>query len=195
VKTERIHPIEAQSYRILERHLDLSQLRPLERAVVARILHASADVELARTVVVDEGVLEAGVEALRRDAVIVTDVKMVASGLARPARCYLEEVVEETIPTRSSAAIKRAARAHPVDAIFVVGCAPTALFELVSAAAGGEFQPSLVVGLPVGFVGAAEAKEALRRSGLPSLSNVGPKGGSAVACAALNALIREADVR
>ncbi|PWU58606.1 precorrin-8X methylmutase, partial [Micromonospora globispora] len=70
-------------------------------------------------------------------------------------------------------------------AVWVVGCAPAALVELI----GRDARPALVVGLPVGFVGAAESKAALRASGLPAVSNVGEKGGSAVAAAALNALL------
>ena len=72
----------------------------------------------------------------------------------------------------------------------VVGCAPTALDEVLRLAADGAFRPAVVVGLPVGFVGAAEAKAALRASGLPAVSNVGEKGGSAVAAAAVNAMWR-----
>jgi precorrin-8X/cobalt-precorrin-8 methylmutase len=83
-----------------------------------------------------------------------------------------------------------AARRHPVGAVVVVGCAPTALDEVVRLHQAGRFSPALVVGLPVGFVGAAEAKARLRTSGLPALSNVGEKGGSAVAAAAVNALVR-----
>ena len=70
-----------------------------------------------------------------------------------------------------------AAERHPTGAVFVIGCAPTALFELIEL----DVDPALVIGLPVGFVGAAESKEALRASALPSVSNVGEKGGSAVA--------------
>ena len=83
-----------------------------------------------------------------------------------------------------------AAGRWPDGAVVVVGNAPTALFEVVRLAAAGEFRPALVIGLPVGFVGAADAKAALRASGLPSVSNVGERGGSAVAAAALNALWR-----
>ena len=83
-----------------------------------------------------------------------------------------------------------AAARHPQGALVVVGCAPTALDEVVRLAAAGELRPTLVVGLPVGFVGAAAAKEALRASGLPAISNVGERGGSAVAAAAVNALVR-----
>jgi precorrin-8X/cobalt-precorrin-8 methylmutase len=86
--------------------------------------------------------------------------------------------------------MRLAAARHPEGAVFAVGCAPTALMELVGLAEAGAMAPALVVGLPVGFVGAAEAKEALRRSGLPAVSNLGEKGGSAAAGAAVNALWR-----
>jgi precorrin-8X/cobalt-precorrin-8 methylmutase len=83
-----------------------------------------------------------------------------------------------------------AATRHPSGAIVVVGCAPTALDEAVDLAGRGPFEPALVIGMPVGFVGAAESKARLRASGLPAISNVGEKGGSAVAAAAVNALVR-----
>ena len=83
-----------------------------------------------------------------------------------------------------------AAAAHPEGAVVVVGCAPTALEEVVRLHDAGVFRPALVIGMPVGFVGAAESKERLRASGLPAVSNIGEKGGSAVAAAALNALVR-----
>jgi precorrin-8X/cobalt-precorrin-8 methylmutase len=83
-----------------------------------------------------------------------------------------------------------AAARHPEGAVVVVGCAPTALAQVVRLAAQGRLRPALVVGLPVGFVGAAEAKEELRASRLPSISNVGEKGGSGAAAAVVNALAR-----
>ncbi len=88
-----------------------------------------------------------------------------------------------------------AAEHHPAGAIVVVGCAPTALTEVVHLARAGRLRPALVIGLPVGFVGAAEAKAALRASGLPAVTNVGDKGGSAVAAAAFNAIARIAMAR
>jgi len=186
------HPIEVESYRILGERVDLSSLPPVSRAVVARVIHASADVEFAVSMVVDEGATRAGVEALRRGAPVVVDVEMVAAGITGvPVCCYLGRVPAGAEPTRSAAAIRLAAAEHPRGAVFVIGCAPTALTELVELAAAGQVEPALVIGLPVGFVGAAEAKAALRASGLPAVSNVGEKGGSAVAAAALNALWRE----
>ena len=198
-----IHPIEVESYRILESRVDLSHLGPVSRAVVSRIIHASADVEYATTTVLDEAAVARAVEALRANAPVIADVEMVRSGITGvDARCYLAEAVADPATvrhggaadqygrTRSAEAIRLAAERHPTGAIVVVGCAPTALFEVLDLAAAGRFDPVLVIGLPVGFVGAAESKEALRASGLPAVSNVGEKGGSAVAAGALNALVR-----
>jgi len=185
-----VHPIEAESYRILAERADLSHLAPLSRAVVARVIHASADLDFATSMVVEEAALAHALEALCNGAPIITDVEMVRSGIADPSvECYLAEASATASRTRSAAGIRIAARHHPQGAIFVVGCAPTALIELIELAAADEIEPKLVIGMPVGFVGAAESKAALRASRLPSVSNVGEKGGSAVAAAAANALI------
>jgi precorrin-8X/cobalt-precorrin-8 methylmutase len=187
----RVHPIETESYRILRSMVDLSHLGPLSRAVAERIIHASADPEYMETLVLDEAALESGIEALRRGAPVVTDVGMVAAGItSRESRCFVSdprahELSERLGITRSAGGFRLAAEEVGSGAIWVVGNAPTALFELI----GLDVAPSLVIGLPVGFVGAAESKEALIESGLPALANQGPKGGSAVAAAALNALI------
>jgi precorrin-8X/cobalt-precorrin-8 methylmutase len=187
----RVHPIEAESYRILRGLVDLSRFGPLGTAVAERIVHASADLEYADILVLDEAALQKGLEALRYGASIITDVNMVAAGItARKACCYVSdprarELSEELGITRSAAGFRVAAEEVGDDAVWVVGNAPTALFELLDPGVA----PALVVGLPVGFVGAAESKEKLIESGLPAIANRGPKGGSAVAAAALNALI------
>lgn len=191
--TPAVHPIEAESYRILEQRADLSAFGPVARAVVARVVHATADLDYVGSMVVDEDAARAGVAALREGAPVICDVEMVRAGVAgAPACCHLGEVhgVPAAGRTRTAAAMARAAQAHPEGAVVVLGCAPTALAEVVRLAGEGWFRPALVVGLPVGFVGAAEAKEALRASGLPAVSNVGEKGGSAAAAAAVNALAR-----
>ena len=116
---------------------------------------------------------------------------MVAAGItARETLCLVSdprarELSEELGITRSAAGFRLAAEEVGDGAVWVVGNAPTALFELLET----DSRPALVVGLPVGFVGAAESKDALLRSDLPGVANRGPKGGSAVAAAALNALI------
>jgi len=188
-----VHPIEAESYRILAERVDLSAWPPLSRAVVARVIHAAADVSYADTLVVDEDACAAGIAALRAGAPVVADVEMVAVGSRRAGTvALLAEARERAAPgvTVSAAAMRLAAERWPSDAVVVVGNAPTALREVVALAAAGRFAPALVIGLPVGFVGAAEAKAELRASGLPAISNVGERGGSAVAAAALNALWR-----
>ena len=187
----RVHPIETESYRILRGMVDLSHLGPLSRAVAERIIHASADLEYAQSLVLDETALEGGIEALRQDAPIVTDVGMVAAGITgRETQCFVSDprasgLSENLGITRSAAGFRLAAEEVGRGSIWVVGNAPTALFELLEL----NVAPALVIGLPVGFVGAAESKAALVQSGLPAITNEGPKGGSAVAAAALNALI------
>lgn len=185
-----VHPIEAESYRILNERVDLSGYGPVAAAVVARVIHASADVEYAASMVLDETVAEAAVSALAAGAPVVCDVEMVRHGITGVAAlCYLPEQAGPD-STRSAAGIREAARRHPVGAVVVVGCAPTALAEVVRLYRAGLFSPVAVVGMPVGFVGATESKELLRASGMAAISNVGEKGGSAVAAAAVNVLAR-----
>ncbi|MGC4746198.1 precorrin-8X methylmutase [Micromonospora sp. DT201] len=188
-----VHPIEVESYRILRERVDLSHLPPLSRAVTERVVHASADLAYVEELVCDEAALESGLAALRAGAPVVTDVAMVAAGITRAGLELVCPVAEPAAAelgrsagiTRSAAAVRIALDRVGPGAVWVVGCAPTALVELLTLDAA----PALVVGLPVGFVGAAESKAALRASGLPGVSNVGEKGGSAVAAAALNALL------
>ncbi|MEX2290346.1 MAG: precorrin-8X methylmutase [Mycobacteriales bacterium] len=183
-----VHPIEQESFAILRRRIDLSHLPPLTRAVVERVVHASADLGYADDLVTSEPVLRRGHQALRDGAPVVADVQMVAAGITtRAALCRVREARAHDGLTRSAAAIRLAFAEVGPGAVWVIGCAPTALFELIDLGV----EPALVVGLPVGFVGAAESKQALRDSGLPAVSNVSEKGGSAVASAALNALLYE----
>jgi precorrin-8X/cobalt-precorrin-8 methylmutase len=190
----QVHPIEAESYRILRSRIDLSALRPLTRAVTERVLHATADFDYVTDLVCDEAALAAGVEALRRDAPVIADVAMVASGITGyPVTCKIGDSLSARLArtaniTLSAAAVRLAHGEAGPGAIWLVGCAPTALYEIISR----QVEPALVIGVPVGFVGAAAAKDDLRASGLPALSNVSEKGGSAVAVAAFNALLRVA---
>ena len=189
-----VHPIEAESYRILRSRVDLSELPPLSRAVTERIIHATADFDYVTDIICDENALAAGVAALRRGAPVVADVAMVASGITGyPVICKIADslsvrLARTTGITLSAAAVRLAFGQAGPGAIWLVGCAPTALSEIISR----EVEPALVVGVPVGFVGAAAAKQELRLSGLPALTNVSEKGGSAVAVAAFNALLRAA---
>jgi precorrin-8X/cobalt-precorrin-8 methylmutase len=181
-----VHPIEQESFRRLRARLDTSHFPPLTRAVVERVIHSAADLDYASDLVTDEGALEKAHRALHDGAPVVVDVEMVAAGITRrDTVCRLKDAVSGPGLTRSAHAIRLAYEQVGPGALWVIGCAPTALEELLTLDAA----PALVIGLPVGFVGAAESKAALRESGLPAVSNVSEKGGSAVAAAALNALL------
>jgi precorrin isomerase len=193
-----VHPIEQESYRILRSQADTSALAPYTRAVTERVIHASADLGYLADLVADERQLAAAAASLAAGAPVVADVEMVAAGITRrDVLCAIKDprapgLAAERGITRSAAALRLAAGQAGPGAVYVIGNAPTALFELLDLVAERpDLRPVLVVGLPVGFVGAVESKEALRGSGLPAVSNVSAKGGSAVAAAALNALIYE----
>jgi precorrin-8X/cobalt-precorrin-8 methylmutase len=184
--TRVVHPIEQESFRRLRSRLDTSGFKPLTRAVVERVIHSAADLEYAADLVCDEDSLVAAHAALHAGAPVVADVEMVAAGITRRETvCRLQDAMSGPGLTRSAHAVRLAYQEVGPGAIWVIGCAPTALEELLLLDAA----PALVIGLPVGFVGAAESKAALRESGLPAVSNVSEKGGSAVAAAALNALL------
>jgi len=186
-----IHPIEVESYQILAARIDLSHLTPGARAVVERVIHATADMEYAETVVAPEAVVAAAVHAIAGGGPVIADVEMTRAGITGvQARCYLAQAVADGAVTRAAAGMRRAALLHPEGAVVVIGCAPTALLEVLALAAAQRFQPAAVIAMPVGFVGAAAAKDAARRSGLPVISNIGDKGGSPAAAAACNAIVR-----
>ncbi|HUY85933.1 MAG TPA: precorrin-8X methylmutase [Acidimicrobiales bacterium] len=215
------HPIEVESYKILRSRLDLGHLGEYSRHIVERVVHATADLALAETMIVSDEDVLAGIDALRQGAPVLCDVEMVRAGISSvPALTFLDEArnhinklrsddgerngrmgsliesannSEWDSTTMSAAAIRLAARQFPVGAILVVGCAPTALFQACDLINSGEFRPSLIIGLPVGFVGAAASKACLRACSIPSISNEGERGGSAPAAAAFNALLRMAN--
>ncbi len=186
-----VHPIEARSYRLLRAAVDTSGLPPRTRDVVERVIHTSADPSWLDDLVADEAALENGAAALKNGAPLIVDAQMVAAGITTyPAICLVAQaetrsLAEDTGLTRSAAAIRRAAEEHLEGAVWAIGNAPTALAELLRS----NVNPALVIGVPVGYVGAAEAKQALRDSGLPALSNRSARGGSPIAAAAVNALL------
>jgi len=189
--TRSIHAIEEQSYAILRSRADTSALPPWTRAVVERVIHASADPGYLGDLVCAEESLAAGAAALRAGAPVVADSGMVAAGItAREVVCRINdararELADQAEITRSAAGVRVAYADAGLGAVWVIGTAPTALAELLTLDAA----PALVIGLPVGFVGAVESKEALRASGLPAVTNRSEKGGAAAAAAALNALL------
>lgn len=197
--TDPVHPIETESYAIMAGLVDLSPWPEPERRVVARMVHATADESFATSARIGPRAVSAAVAALRRRATVICDARMVAAGVPAlsaegDVRCYLD-LVPGPAPgrsTRSEAAVELAAADHPDGALWVFGNAPTALARLLHLHADGRVRPCAVVGLPVGYVGAAEAKQALWESPLAevAITNEGRRGGSPVAAAALNALHR-----
>lgn len=201
------HPIEEESYRIMASRVDLSRWAEPERHVVARMIHATADESFAETARIGRSAVGEAVKALQAGAVVVCDARMVVAGIPSvagsvPVRCYLDQV-EDRYPdragesgapadTRSARAIELAAAEHPAGALWVIGNAPTALARLIHLYRSGAVEPAAVVGLPVGYVGAAAAKAELWGSGLRAVSvtNRGERGGSPVAAAAVNAIYR-----
>jgi precorrin-8X/cobalt-precorrin-8 methylmutase len=187
-------PLEAESYRILRSRLDLSGVPPLSRAVIEHVIYATADFDYATDLACDEHALAAGLAALRRSAPVVADGPAVASGItAYPVICKAGDSLATRLSrtaniTVSAAAVRLAFSAAGPGAVWLVGSDPAALREIMARAV----EPALVIGVPAGFVGVSEAKDALRRSGLPSLTNVSEKGGPAVAAAAFEALFRMA---
>ena len=183
-----------ESYRILRSRLDLSRLPKLSRDVTERVIQASADFDYFTDLVCDEESLAEGVAALAAGAPVIADSAMVAAGITgSPVLCKIGEPLTQRLArtasiTRAAAAVRLAFGEVGPGAVWVAGGGSAALAEMLSR----QVEPAFVVGLPAGFVGAAEVKDALRSSGLRCVTNVSEKGGPAVAVAAFNALLRHA---
>lgn len=181
---------------------------PEENApVIRRVIHTTADFDYVEQLVFTPGAVWQGIKALHGGKTVVTDTNMALSGVSKPglkklgsqAVCFMAdpEVAAEAKRrgcTRAVISAEKAARTYP-DCIYAVGNAPTALFEIAAQLEKG-FRPSLVIGVPVGFVNVVEAKETLlaacQARGIPAIVAMGRKGGSTVAAAILNALIYQA---
>jgi len=192
--------IEVKSMEIIDQVMNDNDFDEQELNVVKRTIHTTGDFDYQNIVAIKEGALAAGISAIKSGCRIVTDTKMAFSGINKRSLekagctidCYISEediyrIAKEKQMTRSMAAMDYAAEAG-VD-IFVIGNAPTALFRIGELIREGRVAPKLIVGVPVGFVGAAESKEYIRGFDIPSITTVGTKGGSNVAAAIMNALI------
>lgn len=201
----RPEEIEAESFRIIDAEVGEHSWSPADWRVVRRAIHTSADFDYARSMAFSPDAVEKGIKAIRSGCGIVTDTNMAMAGIGKarlaPFGCRVScfvadpEVAREASGrgiTRSIVAVRKAAE-DGNNGIFVIGNAPTALFELLRLVREEGVRPHLVVGLPVGFVGAAESKEELLRVapgfGIPFITSRGRKGGSNVAAAVMNALL------
>ena len=196
-----------ESFSIIRREADLTAFEPELARVVVRMIHACGMTDLPQYVDASAGAAGIGVKALLGGAPLLCDATMVANGITRsrlPARneviCTLADVrtgeIAANLQTTRSAAAVELWRDRLAGSVVVIGNAPTALFhllDLLEAALDGAMRPALIIGIPVGFVGAAESKAALaaNRSGIPFLTVHGRRGGSAIAAAAVNALASE----
>ena len=191
-----------RSFAIIRAEADLSAFSPEEADIVVRMIHACGLVEAARHIGFGGDLAGAARKALAAGAPILCDAEMVAHGVTRarlPARneviCTLRDArvpaLAQKLGTTSSAAALELWSEQLGGAVVAIGNAPTALFRLLEILAEGADRPALVLGFPVGFVGAAEAKQALIGfgCGLSHIALKGRRGGSALAAAAVNALI------
>jgi len=197
--------IEAKSMQIIEGEMGekVKNFDAFGLAVVKRVIHTTADFEYADLLELSSGAIDAGIEAFRGGGrVVVADTNMILSGINKgllgsfgaQVVCLVADEETRTVAeaeglTRSMVNIRRAVQKYP-DAVFAIGNAPTALYELLRLVEAGEARPSLVVGVPVGFVEAAESKEALLESAVPYITIRGRKGGSTVAVAIINAILK-----
>ncbi|SMD31483.1 precorrin-8X methylmutase [Picrophilus oshimae] len=167
-----------------------------ENRIKARAVHATGDLDVFKTIVFKNDPLNNGINALRLNRFIVTDVNMVMSGITRYNRkvCLIndDDVLLKSKMTglsRSYLSIKKAASIYK-DAIYVIGDAPTALMSLIEEVKKG-LRPSLVIATPVGFVSALESKIDLLSCEIPLITNISRKGGSPMAAALMNGIIGE----
>jgi precorrin-8X/cobalt-precorrin-8 methylmutase len=193
-----------RSFAIIREEADLSRFSAEEAAIAVRMIHASGQVSLAQSIHFAPGLATAAREALKRGAPILCDAEMVAHGVTRarlPANneviCALRDPRVPELAARLGTTLSAAAlelwRDKLAGAVVAIGNAPTALFRLLEMLDEGAPKPAAILGIPVGFVGAAESKEALAADprGVPYLIVRGRMGGSAITAAAVNALAKE----
>lgn len=199
--------ISKESFRIVREGADLTAFTPDEAQVAVRMIHTAGDLDLPRHIVFHPGLVSAARGALRGGAPIFVDANMVKSGITRrrlPAdnevHCFLRDqraavLAAEWGTTRSAAAVSLWGD-DLEGAVVAIGNAPTALFHLLEVIADGGPRPAAIIGVPVGFVGSAESKQALADSdfGVPWLVVHGYRGGSALAASAINALASESEL-
>jgi precorrin-8X/cobalt-precorrin-8 methylmutase len=193
--------IERTSFDIIDQEAGPHKFGKSQWSIVRRMIHTTADFEFKDTVRFHPRAVDAGIEAIRRGKTIVTDTHMARVGIrdgdlapfGGKLKCLINDtaIVDKAASngtTRAHAAVD-AALEDVHDGIYVIGNAPTALLRLIELVHEKQAHPALVIGLPVGFVNAAESKAALMELDYPYISNVGRKGGSNLAASVVNALI------
>ncbi len=204
VTIQQIGPleIEAESFRIIEQEIGDHSFDKKTFKVVQRVIHATGDFSFAENLRISQNAVNTALEALRNGKNILTDVNMVATGISKPLlKQWGNEVICRIADTETGNMAKSAGKTRAEVAIetgmqenigiVAIGNAPTALLKILDLYKTQKLQePPLIIGVPVGFVNAAESKELLNQTDLPFITSLGRKGGSPVAAAIVNALIR-----
>ncbi|VAW19460.1 Cobalt-precorrin-8x methylmutase [hydrothermal vent metagenome] len=194
--------IYAQSFAIIKSEADLGRFSGDERDLAIRLIHSSGMIDIVDDLVISKGAIGAGRAALAAGAAVICDVNMLVYGIIRrklpasnPLLCALDDqqakpLAQKMATTRSAAGIELLRHELP-GAIVAIGNAPTALFRLLEMLDQGLKKPALIIGFPPGFVGAAESKGQLIANlhGVPFIALEGRRGGTALAAAAVNALV------
>lgn len=193
--------IEEKSFEIILSELGEHNFNQRELKIVQRVIHTTADFEYSKLIDIHENAIDILMDELRKGKKIYADTNMVMAGVNKKklkefnSRIYnfvhdddIYEIAKSKGITRSMASIEKAARDKDTT-IFAIGNAPTAIFKLLELYNEGIVNPKLVIGVPVGFVGASESKEMLRKSGIPYIVINGRKGGSPVAATIINAIM------
>ena len=196
--TKQGYEIAAKSREIVRSLIDLKtkNLTPAERSIVERMVHSTADPEYADITRISETFVNESLRAISEEDDILTDINMVKVGINKYAgkvKCYINhektfELAKKRNITRAAAAMELAAL-EEFEGVIAIGNSPTALWKIIELVKNRDMDVKSVIGVPVGFVSAAESKEALEQSPIPYLLTRGPKGGTPVAVAAVNSLI------
>lgn len=192
--------IENTSMDIIDKELEGTKFTDTEKLIVKRMIHSTGDFDYKNIIDIRNNFLDEALDALKNGAKIYTDTRMTMAGVnetsLKKLNCEIinhikdddvRELAKEKGTTRSYQAIDKTIGEDI--AIYSVGNAPTALYRIIELIKEEKIHPKAVIGVPVGFVGAAESKEALREVGVAQISTVGNKGGSNVAASIINALL------
>ncbi len=192
--------IESTSFDIIDAEVGNHDFNEPQWSIVRRMIHTTADFEFKDMVRIHPGAIAAGIQAIRSGKMIITDTNMARVGIRTKelvqfgvtVKCYMNDPrihakAKSNGTTRAKAAVDMAAD-DMSGGIYVIGNAPTALLRLIELINAGKVSPALIIGLPVGFVNAAESKAALLELDYPYITNIGRKGGSNLAASVVNAL-------